>query len=146
MSHSACRRRVQTRDRLPFFFRKEQVLPEMPQVISIKPLVIASDSIGDNAANHLQKSATFNGKIDGLKIETIPKGRVESLLNLGSSLDVPSDEVRDVSGKRRHGTLVNAPARAVIGHDRDASQNDWTRASYGYGAKDLHDDDVDDAA
>jgi hypothetical protein len=41
---------------------------------------------------------------------------------------------------------VNAPARAVAGHDWDGKESDWTKATYGYGAIHFHDDDLDDAA
>lgn len=80
------------------------------------------------------RSATLNGKLHGFKIESISAGKLETLLNLDFSLDIPIDQVRDVSGNDRHGTLINA------------SQNDGTRASYGYGAIHFHDDDLDDAS
>lgn len=125
---------------------QEATLPDEPQIASNKPLIIASNSDETRVSNHRMKSATFNGKIDGFKIESISAGKLETLLNLDFSLDIPTDQVRDVSGNDRHGTLINAPARAVTSHDWDASQNDWTRASYGYGAIHFHDDDLDDAA
>lgn len=124
----------------------EQKLSEISNIASVKPLVIASDSRRTSVANHPMRSATFNGKIDGFRIETTSKDRVEIVLDLGFAIDISTDQVRDISGKHRHGTLVNAPARALTGHDWDASQNDWTRASYGYGAIHFHDDDLDDAA
>ena len=82
----------------------------------------------------------------GFKIETTSFGRAETLLTLDPSLDISTDRVINVSGNNRHVILTNAPTRAVTGHDWDASQNDWTHASYGYGAIHCHDDDLDDAA
>ena len=127
-------------------FHQKGVLTQIPPFSSGKPLIIASDSRDINVAGYPVKSGTFNGKIDGFKIETtLRSSMVETLLNLDFSLDIPTDQVRDVSGHNHHGILTNAPARAVTGHDWDASQNDWTRASYGYGAIHFHDDDLDDA-
>ena len=72
--------------------------------------------------------------------------RLETMLDYHFSLNISSDKVHEVSDKFRHGTLSNAPVRAVTSHDWDASHNDWTRASYGYRAIHFHDDDLDDAA
>ena len=121
-------------------------LSNEPQIASNKPLIIASDSDETRVADYRMKSATFNGKIDGFKIESISAGKLETLLNLDFSLDIPTDQVRDVSGNDRHVTFINAPARAVTAHDWDASQNDWTRASYGYGAIHFHGEDLDNAS
>ena len=130
----------------PQVFQEESDLVDSVNVASGKPLVIASDSVETRVASYRMKSATFNGKIDGFKIEAISAGRVETFLDFDFSFDIPTDEVRDVSGKNHHGTLINTPTRAVTGHDWDASQVDWTHASYGYGAIHFHDDDLDDAA
>ena len=127
-------------------FKQEETLDEVPLIASSKPLVIASDSIDTTVSQHPRRSATFNGKIDGFNLETVSNGRVETMLDYDFSLDISSDKVHDVSGKHHHGTLINAPARAVTSHNWDASHNDWTRASYGYSAIHFHDDDLDDAA
>ena len=130
----------------PRIFRKESDLVDNINIASGKPLMIASDSVETRVASYHMKSATFNGKIDGFKMKAVSAGRVETLLDLDFSLGIPTDEARDVSGRYHHGTLINTPARAVTGHDWDASQVDWTHASYGYGAIHFHDDDLDDAS
>lgn len=144
------RLRAQTKSadlgQIPIILDQEATLADEIQIASNKSLVVASNSDETRVASYGIKSATFNGKIDGLKIESIWAGKLETLLNLDFSLEIPTDQVRDVSGNSHHGTLINAPARAVTAHDWDASQNDWTRASYGYGAIHFHDDDLDDAA
>ena len=129
----------------PRTFHEVGELADNVRIASGKPLIIASDSEETRVASYHMKPATFNGKIDGFKVEAITGGRVETLLDLDFSIDIPTDQVRDVSGNNHHGILINAPARAVTGHDWNASQNDWTRASYGYGAIHFHDDDLDDA-
>ena len=130
----------------PQILHEEGDLVDNVNIASGKPLVVASDSVETRVASYRMTSATFNGKIDGFKINAISASRVETLLDFDFSFDIPTDEVRDVSGKNHHGTLINTPARAVTGHDWDASQVDWTHASYGYGAIHFHDDDLDDAA
>lgn len=61
------------------------------------------------------------------------------------SQKMTSNFIVDVSGNNQHGNLVNAPTRAVKGHDWDGSEPDWTKAKYGYGAIHFHEDDLDDA-
>ena len=130
----------------PQILHEESDLVDDVNIVSGKPLVIASDSVETRVASYRMTSATFNGKIDGFKIKATSASRVETLLDFDFSFGIPTDEVRDVSGRNHHGTLINTPARAVTGHDWDASQVDWTHASYGYGAIHFHDDDLDDAA
>ena len=130
----------------PQKFHEESDLVDKVNIVSGKPLVIASDSTETRVASYRMKSATFNGKIDGFKIQATSASRVETLLDFDFSIGIPTDGVRDVSGRNHHGILINTPARAVTGHDWDASQVDWTHASYGYGAIHFHDDDLDDAA
>lgn len=87
----------------------------------------------------------FNGRIDSPTMKTAGKtNRV--LLKYDFALNMSSDTVVDTSGSGHHGVLVNAPTRAVKGHDWDASESDWTKAKSGYGAIHFHDDDLDDAA
>lgn len=102
------------------------------------PLLVA-------AAQEDEKSVTnyFNGRIDGLSLKTL--GTPSTLARYNFALDMPSNRMVDTSGHGRHGTLVNAPTRAVTGHDWDGSECDWTRAKTGYSAIHFHDDDMDDA-
>lgn len=71
-------------------------------------------------------------------METISKSETETVLDLDFSLDIPSDQFRDIAGSDNCYDLINAPAIAVTSYDR-------TRAPYGYGAIHFHDDDLDDA-
>lgn len=113
---------------------------------SSRPLTLASSSSQDRVAAVPIDSATFNGKIDSFKIQLIRGAASETVLHLDFSKDIPTDQIVDVSNGALRGILFNCPARAVTGHDWDASENAWSRASYGYGAIHFHDDDVDDAA
>lgn len=94
-------------------------------------LVIAAESNGSRVASHRIKSSTFNGKIDGFRLETIFNGETKTTLDLDFSLDIPSDQVSDISGNDKRYDSINAPASVVTSHNWDANHNDWTRASYG---------------
>lgn len=125
-------------------FREERRLPGAARIASERPLTIASDSTDGGSSTQRIGSSSFNGKIDRFKLETSLKGSTETLLDFDFSLDIPSDRIQDVSNGF-FGELINGPSRAATGHDWDASQSDWTRAQYGYGAVHFHDDDLDDA-
>lgn len=84
----------------------------------------------------------FNGRLDG---PTITVGGV-ICAKWDFSREISSDDIVDISPNGAHGRLVNAPSRAVTGHDWDAVEPDWTKSEYGYGAIHFHEDDLDDAA
>lgn len=86
----------------------------------------------------------FNGRIDSPTISTAATNKV--LAKYDFSANIPDDTILDVSGNKADGVLVNAPTRAITGHDWDGSEPDWTKAKYGYGAIHFHEDDLDDAA
>lgn len=112
------------------------------QLVSSQKLTIASHSSAERVAPRPVPSSSFNGKIDGFRVEVGSK----CILDLDFSKDIPTDSVRDLSEYATNGLLINSPSRAVTGHDWNARDVDWTRASYGYGAIHFHDDDLDDAA
>ncbi|KAL8704648.1 MAG: hypothetical protein Q9201_002182 [Fulgogasparrea decipioides] len=125
-------------------FREEHRLPGAIRIASSRSLTIASDSRECGPSTELVKSGSFNGKIDGFKLETSSECDINTLLDLDFTLDIPTDRIRDTSCGH-HGELINGPSRAVTGHDWDSSQSDWRHAPYGYGAIHFHDDDLDDA-
>lgn len=86
----------------------------------------------------------FNGRIDGLTLKSLGQ-HSSTLAKYDFSVDISSDHIVDISGRGHDGVLINAPTRAVKGHDWDGSECDWTRAKSGYGAIHFHDDDLDDA-
>ena len=61
------------------------------------------------------------------------------------SLDIPGNEVTDVSGHDRHGTTTNLPTRGVTGHDFTGDETDWRQRPGEYGAIHFHRDDLEDA-
>lgn len=128
-------------------FRVEPVPPpasfewqpdEEALVFNPGPLVIAARQSLDSK----YMTDFFNGRIDSLKLKT--DGLV--LARYDFALEMSSNHIIDTSGRSCNSILINAPTRAVKGHDWDGSECDWTRAKYGYGAIHFHDDDLDDAA
>ena len=61
------------------------------------------------------------------------------------SLDMPSQQILDVSPNLLHGQLVNMPARAMKGYNWSGDEQDWKHAPSQYGAIHFHDDDLYDA-
>jgi N,N-dimethylformamidase beta subunit-like protein/concanavalin A-like lectin/glucanase superfamily protein len=103
----------------------------------------------------------FNGKIDRPTLArraldpaelaaaaTAPSTVVDREDALGLwdfAADIATDRVSDRSPNHLHGHTVNAPKRAVTGHNWDGSEMDWRRAPQQYGAIHFHDDDLYDA-
>ncbi|EXJ73192.1 uncharacterized protein A1O5_02952 [Cladophialophora psammophila CBS 110553] len=86
----------------------------------------------------------FNGRIDSPSITTVgPEGGV--IVHYDFARNISEDSIIDTSGGGHHGRLINAPTRGVRGYNWDASEIDWTKAKYGYGAIHFHEDDLDDA-
>ncbi|KAH7250799.1 hypothetical protein MRS44_000059 [Fusarium solani] len=103
------------------------------------------------AANPLSPSEFpvhfFNGRIDSPTFRALGK-KSWDIAKYDFSVGIDTDEIFDVSGSGLSGILVNAPTRAVRGHDYDHKLIGigWKEAKYGFGAIHFHDDDLDDAA
>lgn len=89
----------------------------------------------------------FNGRLDSPTMRSACSNN-HILSKWDFSLKMSTDSIVDVSGNGEgvEGRLINAPTRAVTGHDWDGMESDWTKAKYGYGAIHFHEDDLDDAA
>ena len=61
------------------------------------------------------------------------------------SVGIGSEDVFDVSGNERHGTIVNMPTRGVGGSNWSGRTSDWRVAPEEYGAIHFHNDDMSDA-
>ncbi|KAJ4249068.1 hypothetical protein NW762_012400 [Fusarium torreyae] len=88
----------------------------------------------------------FNGRISGPELRSAtPETPVIAKWDFALQMD--GDIVVDVSkAGAANGRLVNAPTRAVSGHDWDGTESDWTKTDRGYNAVHFHEDDLDDAA
>ena len=103
----------------------------------------------------------FNGKIDrptlarrALAVDDLAAAATARTTSLDAAdalglwdlaADVATDRVSDRSPNHLHGRTVNAPKRAVTGHNWDGTEMDWRRAPHQYGAIHFHDDDLYDA-
>ncbi|KAK7521003.1 uncharacterized protein IWZ02DRAFT_420265 [Phyllosticta citriasiana] len=112
------------------------------------PLLLGAGFVGISPdAKSSGPSNFLNGRLDSpMLLASKDSGESKTLVHFDFSVDIPTDNINDVSGNARHGRLVNAPSRAVKGHDWDGSEPDWTKAKFGYGAIHFHEDDLDDAA
>lgn len=109
-------------------------------------LTLAAGLFFDETSCKALPGAFFNGRIDSPRVSISDDGTTyTSWAKYDFSTDISSDRITDTSEGAHHGVLMNAPTRAVKGHDWDGSQPDWTQASDGYGAIHFHEDDLDDA-
>ncbi|KIW24173.1 uncharacterized protein PV07_09903 [Cladophialophora immunda] len=116
------------------------------KVAACTPLLVAASrqaSPQDNAPTVVPTNK-YNGRLDSLELRTTG-ARERVLAKYDFAVEMSGDRFLDVSPAKRHGDLVNAPSRAMKGHDWDGSETDWTKAKYGYGAIHFHEDDLDDA-
>ena len=120
-------------------------LRQKPKLAIQGPFCIAGNNNSIIPSKSPVKSSSFNGKIDSFKVESVSNGLSTTVLDFDFVAGMNTDRILDSSANQSHGQLVNAPARAVTGHDWDGSVVDWTKAKFGYGAIHFHDDDVDDA-
>ncbi|KAL2831392.1 hypothetical protein BDW59DRAFT_130739 [Aspergillus cavernicola] len=133
-------------EKAPTPTRITHTLPAFAALDQPSPLLIAAGMFQDTNTSSPTATNFFNGRIASPRITTTTKSGNHILLNLDFSVGIPTDQVFDVSTSGRHGTLVNAPTRAVKSWDWDGSEPDWTKAKIGYGAIHFHEDDLDDAA
>ncbi|RDW58195.1 hypothetical protein BP6252_13606 [Coleophoma cylindrospora] len=116
------------------------------RIVSDTPLILAAGQVKvlEQQTQDAVPTNKFNGRIDSPIIKaTGVNARV--LATYDFSVEIPSDNIYDTSGNDRQGVLVNAPSRAMKGHDWDGTETDWSKAKYGYGAIHFHEDDLDDA-
>ncbi|KAL2797941.1 hypothetical protein BJX66DRAFT_334614 [Aspergillus keveii] len=125
----------------------QTTLREQAVLESGSPLTIAATYAANPSASSTLPVYFFNGRIDSLTFKAI--GRTTwDIARYDFSIGIDTDEITDTSGSGLHGILVNAPTRAVRGHDYDHRLIGvgWKEATYGFGAIHFHDDDLDDAA
>lgn len=122
----------------------EGQLENGPLVSGPADLLIAARQDDSDKTDKQRATDFFNGRIDSLTLSSCAP-HPSTLARYDFSIDISTDRIVDISGRGHNGLLVNAPTRAIPGHDWDGSESDWTRAKHGYGAIHFHDDDLDDA-
>ena len=114
---------------------------------SSKPLLFAATYAAQHEVYNSKPIHFFNGRLDSPRFRAL--GRVAfDIAKYDFSKGIDTDEIFDVSGSGLDGRLINAPTRAIRGHDYDHKLigYSWKDATYGFGAIHFHDDDLDDAA
>ncbi|MDP9136936.1 MAG: N,N-dimethylformamidase large subunit [Pseudomonadota bacterium] len=84
----------------------------------------------------------FDGKIDSPML--VGQGR-KRIARWDFSRDMPSTRVLDIGPHKRHGKVVNLPARAMKGWNWTGEEHRWTLKPEHYGAIHFHHDDLYDA-
>ncbi|KAF9869714.1 hypothetical protein CkaCkLH20_12757 [Colletotrichum karsti] len=110
------------------------------------PLLFAATYAANPTSSHDKPIHFFSGRLDSPRFTAL--GRVDwPVATYDFSIGIDTDEIFDKSGSGLDGILINAPTRAVRGHDWDTRLigKSWKEASYGYGAIHFHEDDLDDA-
>lgn len=102
----------------------------------------ASGAVAAAVTARPRPSGCYNGKLERPEIHD-GTGRV--LAKWAFERDLTTDRAVDLSGRERHGTLVNAPARAMTGSGWTGETLDWRTAPEQYGAVHFHEDDLADA-
>lgn len=99
----------------------------------------------------------YNGKIESPRVfnRALSKQELAALKGGGAPQDavaawdfstgIASRKITDTSSRKLNGETVNMPSRAVIGHDWNDDEPNFTHAKKGYEAIHFHDDDLDDA-
>ncbi len=91
----------------------------------------------------------FNGKIEAPSVYDSAldlHGLVDAtpIAAWDFSRDMSSLRISDTGPNQLHGTLINAPARAMTGSNWTGAERNWTHAPETYGAIHFHEDDVSD--
>jgi N,N-dimethylformamidase len=128
---------------------------------SAAPLLFAASWGGEDAGRTVGR-ALYNGKIDRPRVSTaaLTLAEIEALRGdgwperLAGTLagawdfadDIPGVTVRDISGRRLDGVVVNMPTRGVTGHNFTGEDGMcWKDRPDQWSAIHFHDDDVYDA-
>ncbi|SFQ05565.1 N,N-dimethylformamidase [Amycolatopsis rubida] len=84
----------------------------------------------------------YHGKLERPEVRD---GTGLTLASWAFEREMTGDRAIDVSGREKHGRLVNAPARAMTGPGWTGQTLDWRTAPEQYGAVHFHGDDLADA-
>lgn len=131
-------------ERTPAVFKevfafKEAVIPNSPS-----DLLLGAAYAETSQQSFPRPTNFFNGRIDSFSITT-SESPARIIAKYDFSANISEDTIIDISGNEYHGSLINAPTRAVTGYEWKGDEVDWTRAKFGYGAIHFHEDDLDDA-
>ncbi len=98
----------------------------------------------------IERPRLYGHALDAAEIKAIaerdPSAAADGALgDWDFSVGIGSEDVFDVAGNERHGTIVNMPTRGVGGSNWSGRTSDWRVAPEEYGAIHFHCDDISDA-
>lgn len=125
------------------------------------PLLIAGYCTVGIATSEAYVRGLYNGKIENPRVYSCALSKVQlqrlkegaSPQGVGGGLvaawnfaeNISAAQVRDIASGQPLGEAVNAPMRAVTGHNWDGTEVDYKVARDQYGAIHFHEDDLEDA-
>ncbi len=119
------------------------------------PILIGAEQTGAGHAvscfnGRLERPRLFGRALDGAEVEALaeqgPAAAADDAIgDWDFSVGIGGEDVFDVSGNERHGTIVNMPTRGVGGSNWSGRTSDWRVAPEEYGAIHFHNDDISDA-
>ena len=119
------------------------------------PILIGGEQTGGGWAvscfnGRIERPRLYGRALDDVEIEAGAERGADAAADgaLGDwdfSADIGGEDVIDVSGNDRHGTIVNMPTRGVGGSNWSGRTSDWRAAPEEYGAIHFHCDDISDA-
>ena len=128
------------------------------QSVALEPLCIDDTFLIAALHDSGQPVCHFNGKIERPRIFTAALSNTdieeldsrvdnfELLADWDFSSHMQSFQFSDRGPYQLHGTLVNAPSRAMTGSNWNGTEMCWRHAPQQYGAAHFHDDDIHDCA
>ncbi|KAF4480179.1 N,N-dimethylformamidase beta subunit [Fusarium agapanthi] len=124
----------------------QSTLSSTPRLDSSSPMYFAATTAASPTSASQLPVHFFNGRIEAPRFKALGRKNWD-IARYDLSVGIHTDEISDVSGSGLDGVLVNAPTRAIRGHDWDHKLIGlgWKEATYGFGTIHFHDDDLDDA-
>jgi N,N-dimethylformamidase len=107
--------------------------------VRLETVTFAATATGDVNANGRIENPALHASIVDLHNGTTP------IAAWDFAQDISTDTVTDTGPQGWHGTLINRPTRAILGHRWDRSSVRFTDAPAQWNAIHFHDDDLDDA-
>ena len=129
--------------------RTATMLASLPQPIGASQIFISGvghENAGLTFNGRIERPMIFNRALSAEEVAAAAQGASVAGLVAGwdFSRDISSSRIVDFGPHGLHGTLVNAPTRAVTGSTWTGREMAWRHAPQEYAAIHFHEDDLDD--
>jgi N,N-dimethylformamidase len=127
--------------------RAAVTVPAAPALDSRTPLLVAAlggAPVGGHYNGKIERPALYDAALGDAAVAAAPDGASAPHLVAAwdFSREISGTRAVDVGPSGLHGTLVNLPARAMIGSTWTGEETCWRHAPAQYGAIHFHDDDL----